>query len=55
MSIVAPGEYSGFQVMGMIELNLSRSQNPQKIPWGFQQNPRNSLDQKFAPPKKLTR
>ena len=53
MSIVAPGEYSGFQVMGMIE--WGKSQNPQKIPSGFQQNPRNSLDQKFAPPKKLTR
>ena len=53
MSIVAPGEYSGFKWWGWS--NGGKSQNPQKIPWGFQQNPRNSLDQKFAPPKKLTR
>ena len=50
MSIVAPGEYSGFQVMGMIEWG-QEPKPPKKISWDFQQNPRNSLDQKFAPKK----
>ena len=46
-SMYFQGGYSGFQVTGMIE--LSQKSRPPKNPWGFQENPKKSLDQKLTP------
>jgi len=43
------GGYSEFQVTGMIE--WGQKSIPKKIPRGFQQNPKKSLDEKFTPKK----
>ena len=44
---ISQGEYSGFQVTGLIE--WGQKSKPPQNPKGLQQNPKKSLDQKLAP------
>ena len=50
MSIVAPGEYSGFQVMGMIEWG-QESKPPKKFPGASNKTLEILLTKTLRPPK----